>query len=267
MTVDVGFGGVAASLVLVVVAVLLSRLEALGLERSIIWAATRALAQMLVIGAGLGLVLADDAPIVLSWLWVVAMIVIGAATVGSRAPEVPGTFMVALVALAAAEVTSLLVIYGFGIFPLEPRTLVPTAGMLMGNVIAATVLSARRTLTEIDEHRDEIEVRLSLGRPAREAVRPHLANAISTALTPQIEQTKIVGLIALPGTMTGLLLAGVAPLDAVLTQTVVMFLILGSVAVTSVLVGRGIARRLVSPDQRLLTPDAITSRSRFTFHK
>jgi putative ABC transport system permease protein len=73
-------------------------------------------------------------------------------------------------------------------------------------------------------------------------------------MTPQIEQTKIVGLVALPGTMTGLLLAGVDPVDAVLTQTVVMFLILGSVAVTSVVVGRGVARRLVTSDDRLEVP-------------
>jgi putative ABC transport system permease protein len=249
--VEVGIGGVAASLVLVVIAVVLSRLERLELERSILWAATRAMGQMLVIGGALGLVLADDASIVLSWAWVALMVGIGAATVTARTPEVPRTFPTAFVALGAAEAISLLVIYGLGVFPLEPRTLVPVAGMLMGNTIAATVLATRRTLTEIDEHREQIEVRLSLGQTARRATQPHLAAAMRTAVTPQIEQTKIVGLIALPGTMTGLLLAGASPLDAVLTQTVVMFLILGSVAVTSVLVGRGTANRLVTADHRL----------------
>lgn len=249
--VDVGAGGVAASLVLVAVAVALSLLERLGLERSILWAAARAIGQLLVIGAALGLVLADDAPMVLSWAWVVLMVVIGAATVAARTSEVPGTFPTAFVALASAQAVGLLVIYGLDIFPLEPRTLVPVAGMLLGNSIGATVLASRRTVREIDGHRDQIEVRLSLGQPARRAVRPHLAEAMRTAVTPQIEQTKIVGIIALPGTMTGLLLAGASPLDAVLTQTVVMFLILGSVAVTSVLVGRGTAKKLVTADHRL----------------
>lgn len=252
--IDVGFAGVAASLVLVAVAVALSLVERLGLERSILWAATRAITQMLAIGAGLGLVLAPDAPIAWSWLWVGAMVVVGAATVASRVRELPGTFPVALVSLGAAQAVSLAVLFGLGIFQLEPRTLVPSAGMLLGNSIAATVLAARRTLSEIDTHRDEVEVRLSLGQTGAEAVRPHLAEAMRTAVTPQIEHTKIVGLIALPGTMTGLLLAGVEPLDAVLTQTVVMFLILGSVAVTAVLVGRGTARHLITPDHRLVLP-------------
>lgn len=251
--VNVGPLGVAASLSLIAVAVVLSWREHLGLGRSIAWAAFRAIVQMLAIGAALGLVLADDAPLVWSWVWVVAMVTIGAATVASRVPGTPGVFVVTWLSLGVAVGVSLAVVFGFGIFPLEARTLVPSAGMLMGNAIGATVLAVRRTTAEVSEHRDEIEVRLALGQTGRAALRPHLAEAMRTSITPQIEQTKIVGLIALPGTMTGLLLAGVEPLDAVLTQTVVMFLILGSVAVTSVIVGRGIASRLVTSDHRLVT--------------
>lgn len=251
---DVGLAGVAASLILVAIAVALSLWEHLGLARSILWASTRAMGQMLVIGAGLGLVLAPGVPIAYSWLWVVAMVLIGAATVASRAKEIKGAFTLALLSLGLAQALSLIVIFGFGIFPLEPRTLVPSAGMIMGNAIAATVLAARRTYVEVEEHRDQVEVRLSLGDSGVDAVRPHLIEALRTSVTPQIEQTKIVGIIALPGTMTGLLLAGVDPIDAVLTQTVVMFLILGSVAVTCVLVGRGVARRLVTKEHRLVLP-------------
>lgn len=252
--VDVGFAGVAASLVLVAAAVALSSLERLGLTWSILWSALRAFAQLTVIGAGLTLVFAEDANIAWSWLWVAAMVLVGAATVASRVRQLPGTFLTALVALGAAEAVSLAVVYGLGVLPLESRTLVPVAGMLLGNCIGATVLSARRTLAEIETHRDRVEVRLALGWPVRDALRPHLAEAMRTAITPQVEQTRIMGLIALPGTMTGLLLAGVDPLEAVLTQIVVVFLILGSVAVTAVLVGRGTARRLGSADQRLVLP-------------
>jgi putative ABC transport system permease protein len=163
-------------------------------------------------------------------------------------------FVLGVGALAAATATGLLVVFALGIFPVEPRTIVPVTGMLLGNAIAATVLAARRTLVELCEHREQIEVRLSLGQPGASAVRPHLRDALRTAVTPQIEQTKIVGIVALPGTMTGLLLAGVDPMDAVLIQAAVMFLILGSVAVTTVVVGRGVARRLVTADHRLSLP-------------
>lgn len=253
-TSSIGFSGVAASLVLVVLAMALSRYDRLGLERSIAWAAARAFVQLFAIGGALAIVLADDAPPALSWAWVAAMVVIGAATIANRAKEIPGLFTLAAAALGTAITISLLVVFGLGIFPLEPQTIVPAAGMLLGNAIAATVLAARRTVIEIREHRDVIEVRLSLGQTGPDAVRPHVREALRTAIGPQIEQTKIVGIIALPGTMTGLLLAGVDPVDAVLVQTAVMFLILGSVAITSVMIGRGVARKLLTADHRLVVP-------------
>jgi len=249
---DVGVVGVVASLLLIVVAIVISWRERLGLERSIAWAATRMAVQLLAIGGALRLVLAEDASLAWSWLWVAAMVVIGGIVVTRRSPGVEGLFGLACGAIALASAASLAVVFGFGMFPLEPRTLVPTAGMLLGNGIGSTVLAARRTLAEIDEHREEIEVRLSLGRSGAEAIRPHVREALRTATTPDIERTKIVGLIALPGTMTGLLLAGVDPLDAVMVQMAVMFLLLGSGAITNVMVSRGIARKLITSDHRLV---------------
>ena len=78
------------------------------------------------------------------------------------------------------------------------------------------------------------------------------AAALRTALIPQIETTKAVGLVVLPGAMTGLILAGVKPLDAVLVQASVMYLVLGSVATTTTVVALGVQRRLFTADHRLL---------------
>ena len=68
----------------------------------------------------------------------------------------------------------------------------------------------------------------------------------------QIESTKAVGLVFLPGAMTGLILAGVKPLQAVLVQAAVMFLILGAVATTAAAMSLGLSRRLFTPDHRLV---------------
>ena len=68
---------------------------------------------------------------------------------------------------------------------------------------------------------------------------------------PQIESTKAVGIVFLPGAMVGLLLAGVSPMDAVQVQLVVMYLILGSVAVTTSVVTMGLRRTLFTPDHQL----------------
>jgi putative ABC transport system permease protein len=249
---DVGWGGLAASLVLVAVAVGLSLRQRLGLERSIVWASARALVQLLLVGIALDFVL--DRTLAWSWAWVVAMTLFAAETVRRRAPEVPRLLPLALVAFAAAGAVVLAVLFGLDVFPLEPRALIPLAGLTIGNSMTATVVVARRVLEELRDKREEVEARLALGISAPDAARPYVRAALRTALIPQVETTKAVGLVFLPGAMTGLILAGVSPLVAVKVQAAVMYLILGATATTTAIVALGVQRRLFTPDQRLRVP-------------
>ena len=232
----VGFWGVVASLVLVVLAVGLSIWRGLGLSATITWAATRAAVQLFAVGLVLAPLLATDAPLGLSFVWIAAMVVVAAETVRFRAPNVPGLRWVALAAIGFSSVTGLAVVFGLQILPLEPIALIPIAGILIGNTLPSTVLGVSRTVAELDGNRAEIEGMLALGFPSSEAKRRPIRAAARTALIPQIERTKVVGLVALPGAMTGLLLAGVDPVDAVALQLVVMYLILGAVAVSVLIV-------------------------------
>jgi len=241
MNADIGWSGLAISLVLVAVAIALSLWRRLDLERSIAWASARALVQLLAVGVALDLVLDPGRTLAWSWLWVLAMVVIAAIVVRTRAREVPQVFPLALAAFAAAAVIEL-----------DGRTLIPLAGLMIGNSMAATVLVARRVYEELRDKRGEVEARLALGLSSLEASRPHIRNALRTALIPQIETTKAVGLVVLPGAMTGLILAGAEPFDAVRVQAAVMFLVLGSVATTTVVVALGVRRRLFTPDHRLV---------------
>ena len=249
---DVNGFGLLASLILIAVAVGISRWQRLGLEGSILVAVARATGQLLLVGLGLGLVLSDDAPLIWSWLWVAGIIVFAAVTVQRRAPAIPGLFRVAVAAQVLTAVISLGVIFGLSIFPLEARTLVPVSGMILGNALSSAVLAARRLVEEFTDKRDELEARLALGCASHDAARPYLRVVLRTAMTPQIESTKAVGLVFLPGAMTGLILAGVDPLDAVLVQLALMLLILGGVATVSTVITLGAGRRLFTPDERLV---------------
>lgn len=255
----IGWSGLAASLVLVAVAVVLSWRRDLGLEGTIVWACGRAIVQLLLVGQALALLLDDDAPVALAWAWVAVMILFAAATVRRRAPEVPGAFTVTLVAMGSASALSLTTVFALGIYPVVPRAIVPIAGMMIGNSISGTVSAARRVIAELAGNRPEVEARLALGQPWSEASRPYVRAALRTALASQIETTKVLGLVALPGTMTGLILAGVDPVDAVMVQGAVMFLILGMVATNATIVAVGLTRRLFTDDHRLLPLDRATS--------
>ena len=247
----VGPLGLAASLVLVAVVVVVSRWRHLDLGRQVVVACALALVQLLLVGVGLGLVVGDGRPLWPSWIWVAAMLLYAAWITARRAPEVAGLFGLALVALTAALVVSLAVVFGLGVFRLTSRTLVPTAGLIVGNALTSTVVVARRAVEDLRDKRPEVEARLALGLPAEQAARPHLRSALRTALSPQIERTRAVGLVALPGAMTGLLLAGVDPLVAVAVQVVVMYLVLGSAAVVGAVLALGLIPRLFTADHRL----------------
>ncbi len=249
---DIGWSGLALSSVLVVVAVVLSAWRRLGLEMTILWSSARAIVQLLAVGVALDLLLEPDTSIAWSFLWVVAMVVFAAVTVRRRAREVPQVFGLALAAFGAAAVVVLGVLFGLEVFELDARTLIPLAGLMVGNSMTATVLVARREFEELRDKRDEVEARLALGQSSWEAAAPYVRSSLRTALIPQIETTKAVGLVFLPGAMTGLILAGVDPFDAVLVQAAVMYVVLGSVTTTTTVVALGVRRRLFTRDHRLV---------------
>ena len=249
---DVGWWGLAFSLLLVAVAMGISVWRRLGLERDMLVATGRALVQLLAVGYVLAVIIDPDQPIAYAWAWLAFMVPFAAWTVSRRAPEVPGVFRLALLSLTASTAVTCGVIFGLGIFPPEARAIVPVGGMMVGNAMTSTVLVGRRVVAEFSEKRHDVEARLALGQPWTEASRPGLRSALRSAMTQQIETTKAVGLVFLPGAMTGLILAGVDPVDAVRVQAAIMFLILGAVAINVVVIGTGVTRRLFTDDHRLV---------------
>ena len=249
---QLGWAGLAASLVLVVAALLLSGWQHLRLTRPMVIAAVRAAAQLLLVGMALRLVLDPDASMWWAWVWVGLMVVFAGRVIRNRAREVPGAVLLGTSAMLAVVVVSLTAVFGLGIFPAEGRTIVPLAGMMIGNSMTSCVLVGRRIVAEITDRRDEVEARLALGLSSTDAARPYVRSALRTALIPQIESTKAVGLVFLPGAMTGLVLAGVDALDAVQVQLAIMYLVLGSVATSVTVMGLGLSRRLFTDDHRLV---------------
>lgn len=248
----IGPEGVAVSLLLVVVAVIVSWRRQLHLERPLVEATLRALAQLIAVGFVLRVLFGDGVSIWWSVAWVVFMVLFAGWTIDRRVERVDGVLWLASAALGVSAIVTLGAVFALGIFPFEPRYLVPIAGMMVGNPLKSGVLSVRRTVDELADQRPAIEARVALGMPWQQAARPFFRRALRDALTPQIETTRAVGLIFLPGAMTGLILGGVDPIDAVLVQAAIMFLILGGVTITSLVMVTGIAGRLFTDDDRLV---------------
>jgi len=248
---DVSFLQTAASLVLVVLVLAVSRWQKLGLEKSVIWAVVRATVQLIAVGLIFTVIFESTRADLWAWLWVLLMVIVSATVTARRAAEIPGVAVSSLAAIATTVGIVLLVVFGLGILDAEPVAIVVISGITIGNTMPSIVQSTVRMQEQLTEQRGQIEAMLSLGFDAASSTRRQSAQATSLTLVPHIERTRVVGIIALPGAMTGLLLAGADPLDAVLIQLVVMLLVLGSVAVSVTIVTLAIARQALTPDLRL----------------
>jgi len=253
--VSIGWVGLAASLVLVAVTIGVSMGRRLGLEKDLVVASARAVGQLLLAGWALTLLLADDVPIAWAWLWVAAMVPVAAWSARRRKPRLPGIMVTTTVGYTLGLAASLAVVFGFDVLPYEARVLVPVSGMVVGNSLKVVVVAATRLVDGFRDRAGEVEALLALGFDRRRAARDVTAQALRLALRPQIEVTRSVGMVFLPGALTGMILAGVDPLDAALVQAAILFLILGSAAITGLVVVLGGARRFMTVDQRLVLPD------------
>ena len=248
---NIGWVEAVASLSLVAVAVVISLWRRLGIERTLLWASTRAAVQLLAVGLVFNLIFESDRAMTWAWVWTVGMALVSAEVVRYRTQHVPGLRGFSLVALGGGLVVTLGLLFGLDTFDLRPVTLVVLAGITLGNTMPATVQAATMITTELNEHRGRVEALLALGFDRRGAARQVTAAAVRQALLPQIERTKVIGMIALPGAMTGMLLAGADPVSAVLVQLIIAYLVLGSVGVATTVITTAIAARAFTRDLRL----------------
>ena len=249
---DVTAVQVLTSLTLVVLAGALSAGLGHGLTRRLATAAVRAAVQLLAVGLLFGFIVEADRSMALAWLWVTAMVVITSVIARRRAPNLPGGGPIAAAAVGFTVAGCLAVIFGVGVLAYEPVNLIVVAGITIGNSMPSQVLGSNRLTSEVRDNRGQVEALLALGMSPSQVVKITGGRIVQTALIPQIERTNVVGLIALPGAMTGLLLAGADPVDAVLVQIIVMYLVLGAVATSVIVTVVAGLYRLFSPDRRLL---------------
>ena len=240
-SIHVSVGQVAASLALVALAAAISFWRKTDLERDIAVATVRSIVQLTAIGYAIKLIFEADTLLLVVAL-LSAMALFGALTARSRAKKVPGAFWPLLIALAVAGATTLGLVVALGIFEATPRYLVPVGGMVIGNAMTASAVALNRLGDEVAASRSEIEATLALGATARQAAAPFVRRALRSGTIALVDSTKTTGLIFFPGTMVGMLLAGAEPTDAVRLQLILLYALLGSVAIAA-LVATGLAYR------------------------
>ena len=228
----------------------------LALHRQIVIAAIRCTVQLLLVGFILKTVFAIDTP-ALTLLVILVMVTIAGREVAAR-PErrlvrygnqIAGLSAVALATVVTAGIALLTAIRPHPWY--EARYAIPLAGIMLGNALNAGSLSLDALLSGVLRERAAIEAQLALGANFREAVAPLVRAAVRRGVLPTINVMSAAGVVTLPGIMTGQILAGFSPVEAVKYQIMLMFLLAGATGIAAFGAAAFAARRLTDGRDRL----------------
>ena len=235
------------SLSLLVVVFLISRLRSLGLERDLAIASVRGFVQIMAIGLIIFAVFQlEDLLLGISVLaFIASMVTFATYTSGRRAKDLPRPTAATFWGLGSATALVLGMMVVFHILPLRPEFVIPIAGMVVGNSMNTTSLAINRLLAEVRSHRNRIEARMLLGADPMEALRPHVRSSIRSSMIPNIDSLKTLGIVFIPGGMTGMVIGGVDPVYAAEYQLVIFFMIFCSTMTSTVIATILATRQLV----------------------
>lgn len=210
----------------------------IGQARALLWSSLRMVLQLLAVGYVLRWIFAARHPLPT----LLMLLVMGGFALqimaGRLRHKLPDFYRIVSTSLFAGcgGITLYFCLLVVGLSPwYDPRYLIPLAGMIIGNSINGACLAVERLAAEMTERRAEIEAALCLGASARMACQEPLRNAFRAALLPSINTMAAMGVVSLPGMMTGQILSGIDPLTAVKYQIAIMCAIIGAVALSSAL--------------------------------
>lgn len=225
----------AFSLGFVGLAAIVSRYQALGLEKDLAVGVIRAFIQLTIVGYVLSYVFSSH-----HWVYILLMLAlmisVAARNAAKRGKGIPQAQAIVLAGIIMSEGITLFLLLALRIIPATAQYIIPISGMIVGNSMVAAGVTLNRLSSEFTLRRGEVELALSLGAPPKQAALPVIQAAVKAGMIPTVDSMKTVGLVQLPGMMTGQILAGADPIQAVRYQIMVMFMISGASAITSLIV-------------------------------
>lgn len=220
----------------VIIAFFLSTSFKLGLGRDLIITSFRATIQLLIVGYILKAVFGFNNPFVLI-LMLAIMITVAAKNAAKRGKGLNFIFWKIFLSISIVEIITQGFILGLHIVPAEPQYIISISGMIIGNSMVIANLFLNRLKAELEMRKDEVVLVLSLGGSVKQSVYPILKQSIRASLIPTVEGQRTIGLVQLPGMMTGQIIAGADPVQAVRFQLLIVFMILSAASLTAIILG------------------------------
>jgi len=228
----------------------------LGLEKSLGIAALRTVVQLTLVGLVLKILFHMVSPWWTGLAALVMMLLAGREALARQTLKLSRGWSLGIattsIMIAGTVVTTLALTTAIRPEPwFDPRFAIPLLGMVLGNTLNGVAVGMDRLSATLKREKDAIEARLALGHPRKEAVRPYIQESLRAGLMHIVNSMSAAGLIALPGMMTGQILAGIDPTEAVKYQILIMFLISGSTSLGALIAVVSVSHRLGDDRDRL----------------
>lgn len=217
---------------LVLVSLLFSYFQKLRLEKETLISVIRAVIQLFAVGYVLQFIFRLRNPAVTT-LIVLFMIFNAAFNAAKRGKGIKNGILISFLSILVGAGATLSVLVLSGAVRYEANQIIPISGMIISNAMVAIGLCYRQLTGDFKSRRNEVEIKLSLGADLLPASMDILRDSIRTGMVPTIDSTKTLGIVSLPGMMTGLILAGTSPLMAIRYQIMVTFMLLSTTAISS----------------------------------
>ncbi len=228
-TPDISVLSMVLTIVLLVIPFAVSWKLRLGLIRDGLIATARMLLQLALVGFFLEHLFDLNQPL-LTLLWLLVMVTVAALSVTRTGGLRRAIFLMPVVASLICAVALILGYFTTVILrlpnPLEAKYAIAIGGMLLGNSLKGNIIGVRDFYTALRNEQERYEYYLALGASQFEALRPYLQRAFRAALSPTVATMATLGIVFLPGMMTGQILGGVTPLVAIKYQIAIMITIL-----------------------------------------
>lgn len=222
------------SSVLIMVPIIISYKEKLELNRDIIVSMLRAVVQLLAVGYVLDVIFGLD-KLIYTVILVLVMIINAAINTKKKGFTIESQVFISFVSISVGTIITLGILISSKAIGYTPNEVIPVAGMIISNSMVAIGLSYRNLINNFKNNSIAVEVKLSLGASIKEASDEIIRESIKISIMPTIDSAKTLGIVSLPGMMTGLILAGASPLVAVKFQIMVTFMILSSSSIATIM--------------------------------
>lgn len=215
------------SYVLIVGALLYSYHKQMGIEKQIFVNTLRAFVQLVALGLFLGFIFALE-----SWWYYLLVLSVMLLFAAYTAYKRVGYFLPSLLSISFSSVVVLATLLLLGVVSTKPNELIPVGGMIVGNGLNIFTLSIDRYKAEIQNNQNTLEQYIALGLTEEQALLDTRKSAVRASLIPIFNTLQTVGIIHIPGIMSGMLIAGADPLDAVMYQVVIMYMMVAVALLT-----------------------------------